>query len=106
MLNLLANAVEATKRNADGQQRLSVSTCINNEAVQVDVMDNGPGISNELHQSLFDRFVSDGKDGLGMGLPICRRIIESFDGRIWAENAETGGAIISFVLPLENHDGK
>ncbi len=106
MLNLVANAVKATKKNVDGQRSLSVSTRIINDAVQVDVVDTGPGISNELHQSLFDRFVSDGKDGLGMGLSICRRIIESFGGRIWAKNAETGGALISFALPLENHDGK
>jgi signal transduction histidine kinase len=106
ILNLVANAVKATKKNSNAQRSLSISTHIINESVQVDIMDTGPGISSELHQSLFDRFVSDGKDGLGMGLPICRRIIESFDGRIWAENAETGGAIISFTLPLENHDGK
>lgn len=106
MLNLITNAVKAMKETTNRQRRLSVSTHFNNDAVQVEVEDSGPGISSELRQSLFDRFVSNRKDDLGLGLYICRRIVESLGGRILAENTEAGGAVFSFTIPVENHDGK
>ena len=102
MLNLMANAIKAMKDTSRDQRRLDVYTRIISDAVQVEVVDSGPGISSELSKSLFDRFVSDRKDGMGMGLAMCRKIIESFGGRIRADNAEAGGAIISFTLPLES----
>ena len=102
VLNLMTNAVKAMKGSLSKKRRLSISTGIDDHAVQVKIVDTVPGISDDLFESLFERFVSDGKDGLGMGLAMCRKIIESFGGRIRADNAEAGGAIISFTLPLES----
>jgi len=106
MLNLMSNAVKAMKASFSKKRRLSISTGIVDHTVQVEIVDTGPGISSDLFESLFERFVSDGKDGLGLGLSICRRIIERFGGRIWAQNVETGGAVFTFTLPLENVGGK
>ena len=106
MLNLMSNAVKAMKESFSKKRRLRVSTSIVDHSVQVEIVDTGPGISSELFESLFERFVTDGKDGLGLGLSICRRIIERFGGRIWAQNAESGGAVFTFTLPLENDAGK
>ncbi|MBE9564619.1 MAG: hypothetical protein IMF17_05180, partial [Proteobacteria bacterium] len=61
----------------------------------------GPGISNEIVESLFDSVISDRNDGMGMGLAISHRIIETYGGRIWARNAKEGGAVFSFTLPVE-----
>ena len=106
MLNLMSNAVKAMKDSFSKKRRLIISTGIVDHTVQVEIVDTGPGISSDLFESLFERFVSDGKDGLGLGLNICRRIIERFGGRIWAQNAEYGGAVFTFTLPLENDGGK
>jgi signal transduction histidine kinase len=101
MLNLMSNALKVMKDSSNNKRRLSVRTSIVDHAAQVEIADTGPGISSERLDSLFEQFVSDGKDGLGLGLSICRRIIERFGGRIWAKNAETGGAVFTFTVPLE-----
>jgi signal transduction histidine kinase len=106
MLNLMSNALKVMKDSSNKKRRLSVRTSIVDHAAQVEIADTGPGISSERVDSLFERFVSDGKDGLGLGLSICRRILEHLDGRIWAQNAETGGAVFTFTVPLENDGGK
>ena len=101
ILNLLVNAAKAMNAVAADRRRINIRTQVIDGAVRVEVMDSGPGISSEAHEHLFDRFVSDSADGLGMGLAICRRIVESHGGRIWAENRERGGAVFSFVLPVD-----
>jgi signal transduction histidine kinase len=105
MLNLMSNALKVMKDSFNKKRRLSVRTSIVDHAAQVEIADTGPGISSERLDSLFERFVSDGSDGLGLGLSICRRIIEHLGGRIWAQNAETGGAVFTFTVPLENDGG-
>ena len=106
MLNLMSNALKVMKESFNKKRRLSVRTSIFDHTAQVEIADTGPGISSERFDSLFERFATDGKDGLGLGLSICRRIIERFGGRIWAENAAAGGAVFSFTLPLESNEGK
>lgn len=106
MLNLMSNALKVMKESFNKKRRLSVSTSIVDHTARVEIADTGPGISSERLDSLFERFVSDEKNGLGLGLSICRRIIERFGGRIWAQNAETGGAVFTFTVPLENDGGK
>jgi hypothetical protein len=66
----------------------------------VTVEDNGPGISPDVLAHLFETFQTTKSDGLGVGLSICRTIIEAHHGRIWAENRREGGARFSFNLPL------
>ncbi|TIP71521.1 MAG: PAS domain-containing sensor histidine kinase, partial [Mesorhizobium sp.] len=66
--------------------------------VEVEVRDSGRGLSDP--ERIFEAFYTTKPDGMGMGLAICHSIVEAHRGRIWAENAETGGASITFSLPI------
>jgi two-component system, LuxR family, sensor histidine kinase TtrS len=76
-----------------------VSTASRDEEVEVAVVDNGPGISDELRQHLFESFFTTKPDGLGLGLAIVQSIVERHRGRVEAENADDGGAIFRVVVP-------
>ena len=65
------------------------------------VADHGCGLSPEVERQLFEPFFTTKAEGMGMGLNICRSIMELHRGRIWAEPAPGGGTIFSFSLPLE-----
>jgi signal transduction histidine kinase len=100
ILNLLVNAARAVEESGNGSRKISLRTCVADAAVQVEVRDSGPGIADELHDSLFNTFISDREDRLGMGLAICERIIEAYGGSIRAENHAAGGALFVFTLPV------
>jgi signal transduction histidine kinase len=68
--------------------------------VLIVVEDSGPGLSEEVLEHMFQPFFSTKPTGIGMGLAICRRIVETHGGRIWAENRGAGGARVSFQLPV------
>ena len=101
ILNLLVNAIRAIDESGNERRRITLRTRVADAAVQLEVQDSGPGIAAEIHDSLFNTFVSDREDRLGMGLAICQRIIEAYGGRIRAENHPAGGALFSFTLPLD-----
>ena len=63
--------------------------------------DSGPGLSHKIRGRLFEPFNSTKPDGMGVGLSICKRIIQDHGGRIWMEDAPGGGAIFSFTLPVQ-----
>ena len=67
--------------------------------MQCHVTDSGPGISTEHLPHLFEAFFSTKADGMGMGLPICRSIVETHGGRIWARSTPGLGATLSLSLP-------
>jgi PAS domain S-box-containing protein len=98
LVNLLVNALQAMKDTVEGRF-IEVETRARMNAVVVIVRDRGQGISPERWPTVFEPFYSTKATGLGMGLSICRRIIESHDGRIEARNGERGGAIFTFILP-------
>ncbi|HET7788561.1 MAG TPA: sensor histidine kinase, partial [Myxococcales bacterium] len=103
LINLLSNAVKVCK---PGEGRVEVRLSTANGFLRVDVQDNGPGIRRADHETVFEKFrqVGDtlqGKPGTGLGLPISRRIVEHFGGRLWVESELGKGATFSFVLPLE-----
>jgi signal transduction histidine kinase len=100
MLNLLANSMRAINSLNGASRVINIRTYLVEGAVQVKVADFGPGIAEDLLASLFDTFVSGNKEGIGMGLAICRRIIETYEGRIWATNEKSGGAVFFFTLPI------
>jgi two-component system sensor kinase FixL len=68
--------------------------------VEISVTDSGPGIAPAKWSRLFEPFVTTKPDGLGMGLPLARRIVEAHHGRISAENLPAGGAIFRVTLPV------
>lgn len=106
VINLLMNAMQAMQHCAPGQARLLLRTSAQADrdgCVQCSVADTGPGIAAEHLLRLFEAFFSTKKDGMGMGLPICRSIIETHGGRIWADS-RPGGAVLKFSLPATEAD--
>jgi signal transduction histidine kinase len=99
LLNLVLNACDAM----DGQatdRRLTVRTRQRDQGrVEVSVSDHGPGIPEADLDRLFDPFVTTKAQGLGLGLTICRSIVEAHGGRLWATNPGQGGATLHCELP-------
>ena len=96
--NLLRNAIEAM----DGQERcdLDIGVTQSGKQVVIEVRDNGPGLSEAAQASLFQPFRSSKRRGLGLGLPICRTIIEAHGGTLTGEQRAEGGACFRIILPL------
>ncbi|WP_407698071.1 PAS domain S-box protein [Stakelama tenebrarum] len=103
LINLMRNAIEAM---ADSPERvLTVSTAIQDaEFVRVTVADTGPGVAPEIAADLFRAFNSSKTDGMGLGLSICRTIVEANGGRIWMEPGVHGGAVFHFTLTRATED--
>ncbi|NYG32826.1 PAS domain S-box protein [Sphaerotilus montanus] len=105
LLNLVRNGLDAMPpaphRTSDRPRRIEISTAVDAAGqVQVSVRDSGIGLPAHLVADLYTPFVSTKPDGLGMGLAICRSIVESHHGRLWAEANPAGGAVFHFTLPV------
>jgi signal transduction histidine kinase len=100
ILNLLINAVQAMSGKSEGPRELLISTeRTEPNGVLVAVQDSGPGIAPEMHEHLFEAFYTTKAGGLGLGLSICRSIIEAHGGRLWASANVPHGAIFNFTVP-------
>ncbi|RTL42030.1 MAG: PAS domain S-box protein [Burkholderiales bacterium] len=99
VINLVRNAADALQ-SGEGPRRITVSSRVAGEFVRVDVQDNGPGLQGRRVEQLCAPFYSTKADGMGMGLAICRSIIEAHQGVLDASDAGSGGALFSFSLPL------
>jgi C4-dicarboxylate-specific signal transduction histidine kinase len=99
VLNLLLNAVEAMGSVEAKPRDLLISTEQDHTGVLVAVRDSGPGLDPSHLERVFDAFYTTKSSGMGMGLSICRSIIEAHGGRLWAEANEPRGAIFQFTLP-------
>jgi C4-dicarboxylate-specific signal transduction histidine kinase len=100
VLNLLVNAIEAMSRMPERSRQLGISTSESGAGeIVVTVQDSGPGIDPACIQRLFEPFHSTKPAGLGIGLSICRSIIEAHAGRIWVAASDLGGATFAFSLP-------
>lgn len=105
LVNLMRNAVEAMAREGAGddaptRRDLAVTAArVRPDTVAVAVADTGPGLAPGLAERLFDPFVSTKPGGMGLGLSICRSIVEGHGGRLWAEPNPGGGAVFRFTLP-------
>ena len=97
VMNLLRNACEAAVSSP--QARVTISTTIAGGVVTVSVHDNGPGVPDSVARSMFNGVQSAKNDGMGIGLSICRTIIEAHNGRIWLQSSGSGGSCVSFALP-------
>ena len=101
MLNLIINAVQAMSGLAEGARELRIGTeTTENEGVRVAVRDSGPGLTTENLQRLFEPFYTTKPNGMGMGLSICRSIIEAHGGRLWASPNLPHGTTFQFTVPL------
>ena len=99
ILNLILNAVEAMAAIA-GHRELRISTKSHaQDGVLVAVADSGPGLGTGDLDRLFEAFYTTKSEGMGMGLSICRTIVEAHGGRIWASRNDASGATLQFVLP-------
>jgi two-component system sensor kinase FixL len=104
LVNLLQNAVEATLARPAGERRINIHGIYVAQAVEIHVIDTGTGISAEITPLLFQPFHTTKPEGMGMGLAICRSIIESHGGCIRAEANGKSGAAFCFTLPLARAD--
>jgi len=100
ILNLFVNAIEAMKGVSEETRELLISTEEDgSDGVRVAVRDSGPGLSPESLERLFDPFYTTKPSGMGMGLSICRSIIDAHGGRVWAGANAPKGAVFQFTLP-------
>jgi PAS domain S-box-containing protein len=103
MLNLILNAIQSMSGVADGNRELQISIdAVPSEgSVRVGVRDTGPGLSPESLPRLFEPFYTTKPEGIGMGLSICRSIIEAHGGRLCAIPCEPQGALFQFTIPAD-----
>ena len=102
ILNLARNGIEAMSQVAPPNRRLEVVLRAAAGQAVVSIRDFGPGIAPEMRDSLFQPFFTTKAEGMGMGLNICRSIIEFHRGRLWFEPHPQGGSVFSFSLPSRN----
>jgi PAS domain S-box-containing protein len=99
LLNLIVNACDAMGDNAPTDRHIWIATANEGAAVRVSVSDCGAGISRHPVDSVFEPFITSKAHGLGLGLSICRSIVDGHGGRMWASNNEDRGATFTFLLP-------
>jgi C4-dicarboxylate-specific signal transduction histidine kinase len=105
LLNLIRNGFEAMKQSTSPRQLLLGARQEAEARIRVEVIDHGRGLSEAMIAGHWEPFYSDKEDGLGMGLSICRSIIENHSGHLWAEPAPTGGAKFCFTLACAQEGG-
>jgi signal transduction histidine kinase len=100
MLNLVMNAIDAMRERPDGQRRVGISIGrAGGEQIRVAVSDSGMGIARENLDKLFDAFWTTKASGMGLGLAICRSIVESHGGTIRVQANGERGVTVVFTLP-------
>jgi len=98
LLNLMRNAVEAME--SVSRRELTVSTELTEGMVQVSIADTGPGVPEDVQARLFQPFVTTKNEGMGIGLSVCRTIVEAHAGRLWMEPGADSGSVFRFTIPI------
>ena len=98
LLNLMRNSVEAMEDS--DRRELSVRVTPAEGMVQLTVADTGPGVAPEVAGLLFQPFVTTKAEGMGIGLSVCRTIVEAHGGRLWMEPNPGGGSLFHFTVPV------
>lgn len=102
LLNLVINAIQAMAAMPEGSRDLLISTSpAESNVVLVRVADSGPGLDQQALERVFDAYYTTKIEGLGMGLAICRSIIDAHNGRLWASANQPRGAAFQFTLPAD-----
>lgn len=99
LVNLITNAVEAMAGAGREAAVVRITSFTLDDGVEVCIEDNGPGIPAERREQIFGAFYTTKRSGLGVGLAICRSVVDAHHGRIWAQASASGGARIRFQLP-------
>ena len=99
LLNLIVNACDAMVENPPASRTLVITTLARSGAVRISISDTGTGITTEPIDAVFQPFVTSKRHGLGLGLAICRSIVDGHGGRMWAANNRGGGATFHVLLP-------
>ena len=102
LVNLIRNGMDAMDTVTDDRV-LGIRVHQPGDEIQIDITDRGRGV--EFPEKMFEPFFTTKEHGMGMGLAICRSIVESHGGRLWAENNEPKGATFTFTLPIEGNTG-
>jgi two-component system sensor histidine kinase KdpD len=104
MERVLCNLVENAAKYTPPGSEIRITAVVKDGEAQISVTDNGPGLPPGSEETVFEKFTRGEKEstvpGVGLGLAICRAIVEAHKGRIWAENLPTHGAHFTFTLPL------
>jgi PAS domain S-box-containing protein len=100
LLNLIINAIEAMRDVGEKERELLISSRTEPDGVSVEVRDSGPGFAPAALERVFEAFYTTKSEGLGLGLSICRSIIEAHNGRLWASPNVPRGAIFGFIAPV------
>ena len=104
LLNLIVNGCEAMIDNEPHDRMLSIETSVvDHETVGISVLDNGSGIRADILDQLFEPFVTTKRQGLGLGLTICRSIATAHGGQLWAGNNQDRGSAFRLLLPRSDH---
>jgi C4-dicarboxylate-specific signal transduction histidine kinase len=103
LVNLIRNAIEAM---VDGERRelLLSAAQSDRDTIGITVADSGPGISDEVASRLFQPFVTTKRQSMGLGLSICRSIVEAHGGQLWNEPGASGGTVFRFTVPTVDRD--
>jgi PAS domain S-box-containing protein len=105
ILNLAINAAQAMA-GSEGPRRLRITSASDGARATLAVRDSGPGLSPEARERVFDAFFTTKSSGMGMGLSVCRTIIEAHGGSIWVDDQAGPGATFLFSLPLAEQPGR
>lgn len=101
LINLLNNSIEALSNSNQSNKEIKIHTRVFGNYVELKVSDNGPGIPDQLKASIFDLMKTNKKQGMGLGLWLCKHIIDRHQGRISYQQSEIGGAEFLIQLPIE-----
>ena len=101
LINLVRNSLEAFEHAEMAEGRVVIQTgLLPNAMIEVRVTDNGPGIDATMADKIFDQFQTSKETGMGIGLSLCRTLIEVHGGKLWVDKNHQNGALFGFKLPV------
>jgi len=98
--NLISNAIDSLDASVQFNKKISIDLYQSAADVKLDVFDSGPGIHPDKESSLFELFQTSKKDGMGIGLWLCKHVVEAEGGKIYAQSAPNGGALFTLQIPV------